>query len=496
MAMSNITVRGITPALAILGDYQRFVYEDNLSSFQLDNTFVPTSLIPSQLNSETRNNTLSGFRWVHNTLSGETTGSLKLQSFLNASPTGTDLMLFGQDGSLTINAPLTISANLNMNDFNIINVANPVNPQDVVTKEYADAISMGLTFKNACYAATPTTDLMAAYLNGTMGVGATLTNTGSLAAFSVDGVSPPLNARIIVKNQTTASENGIYKLTMVGNNLTPWVLTRSTDFDQSSEISPGDFILVDNGTINTRTAWIQTATVNVIGTDPILFSEFGNFQAVTSVSGTTGQIDVINQTTTPVISIDPTYAGQSSISTVGTITAGTWNGSVVPIAHGGTNAITAINALSNLGALPLAGGTMTGPLTVNATMLVNSNGIFRDNVEIGNNFIDNSPVARLTVDGGTSGDANEVINIAARSGNPITTLLFKAGNPGFKLRINTVTGDFEFKDPLNNAVRLAIGMVNGNLKVNSTGFIQIPTGTTAQRPSSPSVGMVRCNTSF
>ena len=76
---------------------------------------------------------------------------------------------------------------------------------------------------------------------------------------------------------------------------------------------------------------------------------------VTSVSGTAGQIDVVNGTTTPVISIDAGYVGQTSITTLGTITTGTWNGTTITVSHGGTgsNSFTPFSVLC-------AGNTSTG----------------------------------------------------------------------------------------------------------------------------------------
>jgi hypothetical protein len=237
---------------------------------------------------------------------------------------------------------------------NLILNADPTTALGAVTKQYADAIAGGLIVKSPCFAGSTTT-LNATYANGSSGVGATLTNAGTLAAFTIDGTTPALNARILVKNQSTTFQNGIYSLTTVGSGAVAWVLTRTTDYDTTAQIVPGTFIIVQTGTINTNSGWIETATVTAIGTDPILFSQFGNPGTVTSVSGTTGQIDVANGSSAAVVSIDAGYIGQTSITTLGTIATGTWNGTTVTVPHGGTGNTT-FTAYSVL----CAGTTATG----------------------------------------------------------------------------------------------------------------------------------------
>ncbi len=128
------------------------------------------------------------------------------------------------------------------------------------------------TSSRVCYGAT-TADLPTVlYNNGSSGIGATITNNAaSLTAFAIDGLTPPLNSRILVKNQVTTYQNGIYTLTTIGSNSVPWVLTRATDYNKTAQILVGDLIYITNGTLNGTVTYKQTATVTVIGTSPIIF---------------------------------------------------------------------------------------------------------------------------------------------------------------------------------------------------------------------------------
>jgi hypothetical protein len=145
--------------------------------------------------------------------------------------------------------------------------------QQAANKGYVDAIAAGFSFRAPCYAAT-TANLTGTYSNGTSGVGATLTNSGVLAALVIDDETVSVNDRILVKDQTTQYENGIYVVTVVGDGSTAWVLTRSTDYDTDIEIHPGTIIPVEVGTINYTTIWLETLVVTTVGTDPISFIKF------------------------------------------------------------------------------------------------------------------------------------------------------------------------------------------------------------------------------
>lgn len=163
----------------------------------------------------------------------------------------------------------------------------PVNGNDIVNKTYADSIASGITVQGACYAGTTANLGGYIYVNGASGVGATLT-AGSNGAFTTDGVSPALNARILVKNQSTSYQNGIYTLTTIGTVGTLAILTRAADYDQASEINPGDLVVITAGTTLTSSSWLQTATVTTIGTDPISFSQFTASLPITVPNGGTG----------------------------------------------------------------------------------------------------------------------------------------------------------------------------------------------------------------
>jgi len=178
----------------------------------------------------------------------------------------------------------TPSTDLNMQGYKLGNLATPTVSTDAATKQYVDDVAQGLNIHAASFAAT-TANLNATYSNGTSGVGATLTNAGTQAAFTTDGTTPALNARILVKNQTSTANNGIYTLTTVGSGSTNWVLTRATDFDTAIEIAGGDFTFVDNGTLYGNTGWVNVDEVNTVGTDPIVFQQFSGAGTYTASNG-------------------------------------------------------------------------------------------------------------------------------------------------------------------------------------------------------------------
>jgi hypothetical protein len=133
--------------------------------------------------------------------------------------------------------------------------------------------SIDLYAKPACALST-TAPLTATYNNGTAGVGATLTNSGTQIAFAADGFTASLNDVILVKNQSNQAHNGIYVLTNTGSGSTNWILTRANYYDTAFEIVAGSFVIIKNGVTNAGSLWYQTnASFGAMGVSNISFAQ-------------------------------------------------------------------------------------------------------------------------------------------------------------------------------------------------------------------------------
>ena len=163
------------------------------------------------------------------------------------------------------------------------------------------------------------------YANGSSGVGATLT-ANSNGALTVDASSPALNDPILVRNEATTANNGIYTLTQLGDGSHPYILTRRTDFDQSTEVFAGDATFVTSGSTLASTTWCMiTAGTITIGSTAITWTQTagpGSYIAGTglTLAGTTFSVN----------------ASQTQITAVGTLSTGVWNGTPVGATYGGT----------------------------------------------------------------------------------------------------------------------------------------------------------------
>ena len=157
--------------------------------------------------------------------------------------------------------------------------------QSLANKAYVDQVAQGLDTKPSCRVGT-TANLSATYSNGTAGVGATLTNSGSQAALAIDGVTLSASDRVLVKDQTNAAHNGIYVVTTVGSGSANWVITRATPEDQPSELSGGAFVFVEEGTANGDNGYVFTHNgLPTFGTTDLDVAQFSGAGQVIAGAG-------------------------------------------------------------------------------------------------------------------------------------------------------------------------------------------------------------------
>jgi hypothetical protein len=169
----------------------------------------------------------------------------------------------------------------------------PTADTDAANKAYVDSVAAGLTWKNAVAAATDAA-LTSTYANGTAGVGATLTNAGTQTlTFVIDGVTLSVGNRVLVKNQSTLAENGIYTVTNIGSTSTNWILTRASDQDQITEFQNAS-VFVSNGTVGHDTGWTETLAVATVGTSDVTWVQFSGANAYTWGTGLTISGNTVN----------------------------------------------------------------------------------------------------------------------------------------------------------------------------------------------------------
>lgn len=159
-----------------------------------------------------------------------------------------------------------------------------------VTDSVADAVQ-GLIVKNACRVAT-TGNLTASYANKT------LTNAGTLAALTVDAVALAAGDRVLVKNQTTATQNGIFRVLNPGSVSVAWTLIRDVDADISSEMLSGTYTYVTEGAVNASIGFtLATNNPIVLDTTELQFTQFSGAGQINAGDGMTKSGNTLNVAT-------------------------------------------------------------------------------------------------------------------------------------------------------------------------------------------------------
>ena len=344
-----------------------------------------------------------------------------------------------QAGNTSINLHAFGTGTVDVGNVRITSLATPTGDFDAATKEYVDAVAQGLNIKASVYVGTAAALPAYTYNNGTAGVGATITASAN-GALVVDGETiSTLGTRVLVKNETAgnAPYNGIYTLTTAGDGSTAFVLTRSLDMNVAAEFD-GSFTFISTGATLADTGWVQTAPITVVGTTPVVWTQFsggGQYQAANGIAlnGTlfTANVDGI---TTEISSGNIVVKANAAFTTpnIGNATGTSVNltGNVLAAnvnANGEvfSNTLLVTN-LANVGSLSVIGNSTTNNLSVTNDFSANSG-----------NVTGNLVVGNLTVNGSSG-----------LSGN------FTANN---------ITANFEFSS---NTANITNGLIAGNLTSN------------------------------
>lgn len=185
------------------------------------------------------------------------------------------------------------TADVSWGGFKITSLGTPTASTDAATKGYVDGVATGLDVKASVRAAS------------TAAVTVTYSNTGGTSARgqitaapnTLDGVTLAANDRILLKNQSTGAQNGIWVVSTLGTGANG-VWDRATDFDQDAEVTSGAFTFVEEGTANADTGWVLTTnnpiTIGGASGTALVWAQFSGAGAITAGSGLTQSGTTIN----------------------------------------------------------------------------------------------------------------------------------------------------------------------------------------------------------
>lgn len=350
----------------------------------------------------------------------------------------------------------------------ITGMPNPTLSSDVANKAYVDANATGLTVlapsRLATAAILPNSPT---YSNGTAGVGATLT-AGSNSTLTVDGTVAALNDVVLVQNQASAFQNGIYTVTTAGSGAAAWVLTRATYFDVAAEMKAGSYTTITAGSTNIGKAYVLATSVTTVGTDALNFNLFStNLSAVTI-----GSTPVNGGTSGRFLYDNGGLAGEATVTgTLGSVVLSVSPAITTPSFVFGTGSSSNINATS-------ANTAFTNSLTIdNSGTSSNASTVtgLKASLSGGTNVF-----GQLTITGGASPSAALATGAGVTGGFTIS-----AGAGTLKLAAPTTTGKLttELSSTANAGLNLPHGAaptspVNGDFWSTTAGFFGRVNGTT------------------
>ena len=223
------------------------------------------------------------------TTSGTT---LARTTVLSSSNSGSAINLSGAGSEVFITQPAGKAAYFDAAGDLYLN-QDPTSALQSATKQYVDTIAAAGIHYHDPVRVEREGNLTATYNNGTAGVGATLTNSGTQAALVIDGVTLNSADRVLVYEQTNATQNGIYTVTNTGSASTNWVLTRATDADSYGPSDPdslgqGDAFFVQEGAAGAGETYVMNTEGTItFGTTNITFAQFSSAQIYSAGNGLT-----------------------------------------------------------------------------------------------------------------------------------------------------------------------------------------------------------------
>lgn len=311
-------INGVTVQPATASDYTAGA---SLCYDLTSDTIVPCPTQPGTMSAQNSNAvSITGGSAANLTLTNATISSLSAP--LGVSSGGTGVTSYGALSTAMGLGTMSTqnSSAVAITGGTITGMPNPTVGTDVANKTYVDATTVGLSPLRASRLITITALSANTYANGTLGVGATLTANGN-GALSINSVATATNDIVVINNESTTSHNGIYTVTQTGDGGNPYILTRATYFDQAAEMVKNAYTTITAGATQTGTAWILSAAVTTVGTDPIVFTLFSS-SALTSL--TSANIYVGNASN---IATSVALSGDATIDNTGAITVTKTNGS-------------------------------------------------------------------------------------------------------------------------------------------------------------------------
>ena len=449
----SIATNGVSNALFRQSSPLSLVGNDGTATGNVSDIFLGTNL---SFSSGTLNVTGLGTGTVTSIVAGTdlTGGTITTTGTLNLGTTGVTPGTYGgtaYNPEITVDAKGRITAinliargtmsfqdgsNVTITGGTITGMTTGTSSSDVATKGYVDGLTFAINSHASCELATNGT-LNATYTAGTTlgadggyGLGATLTSVGSASIQGViDGYTNLIvTDRILVKDQTNQTENGIYVVSNLGGTAANWVLTRATDADNSdagTELSAGDFVLIIDGTANAATSWINTSEnqPTIIGSTNITWRTLNNaplLAAGTGLARNTGTIYVGTNAITGNL-----FRQSSPLSLVGN--TGTATGNVSDIYLGATLVI-------NAGSVQTV--AMSGDVTTSANSFATTLGT--TGVTAGT-YGNSTNIPQITVD--AKGRITVGTNIAITYGTgSVTSVAIATGTSGIGVSGSPITG--------------------------------------------------------